>query len=827
MHSINISALLLIASTAASAEMFFNVPIGLDRNAVKAAFLEHGIQGFDPAAKPNNNGLYPVGGANKAMQDAPVLPNADQRTQVSAHPNAGALQGPPPGKPVSVPLVPAHGPVVGGPLAAQMDRPKAPMGLQQSGSLAASLAASSTAASPAADHSSILTNTVVVLSTATRGQTQANTASPTAITAANPKTSAMDKAKAAASPVGAGTPGSPQGTQGLQGPGGINNAGPESGSDNEDEVVEEEEVVEDAEPQVNGPIPGAALPVSGGAAPVLPVASTPVSGVPAAASTVSGSSATVTASATAAAAAAATAPVAAAASAAGAAVPAAAPAPVTVPAVAASTTTAAAAVAVAATPASPSVANSSAEAAATGIVKSTAASAITSAVAKAASSTSIVALTPSVSGAVASNMPAIAISNAAVLTMASPATAVSQISTIASSRSSETAVALGVTPVAGATVVPAIAKVRVAAGMASEDSDDNSDSEDAEPVSLSESLLSSAVPASSSSGGGVTLKPLMLANRGSLSVFKPEDIDKFTFPSTHLSVNMAGMKKDGGEFHGTGVSGSGRVETAVHSGFQGSMPGDASEKAQKSGSKANSAKATESAAKSGATSAHPSSSSNKGESKERSGSGFDSAAGSVQPGLVFNLVAAAGAALFSALALTNLATLGLAASTVNLRVNRDATVSFNGILCNNDTVPCSSIPQGLQNKVTTFKGNRDYTRILLGFDLPTNAPTKCVLKVPKAIDVAATDGYQLTVTVTDDTWDEATVSGYTKRLDGTSVGSVNVTTSTGTGSLDVTDSCKKAKNLKLSFFLDTNSSLISFNSIQSGNPDVFTLDYTF
>ncbi|KAJ1822085.1 hypothetical protein LPJ56_001004 [Coemansia sp. RSA 2599] len=180
------------------------------------------------------------------------------------------------------------------------------------------------------------------------------------------------------------------------------------------------------------------------------------------------------------------------------------------------------------------------------------------------------------------------------------------------------------------------------------------------------------------------------------------------------------------------------------------------------------------------------------------------------------------AALVSALSL-----MASASSTVTLRVARDATVAFNGILCANDTVPCSSLRFGLDTKLLTFRGNRDYERVLLGFDLPLNAPTKCVLRVPPPLESAQPSGYALTVSVTDDFWDEQSVSGYTKKIDGSNLGSVNVTTAGGRGSLDITGACKDAKNHKLSLWVDTQSSMISFNSLQSGSPDVFTLEYTF
>ncbi|KAJ2571668.1 hypothetical protein GGH19_004858 [Coemansia sp. RSA 1807] len=174
--------------------------------------------------------------------------------------------------------------------------------------------------------------------------------------------------------------------------------------------------------------------------------------------------------------------------------------------------------------------------------------------------------------------------------------------------------------------------------------------------------------------------------------------------------------------------------------------------------------------------------------------------------------------------LSSLTVLAVAAaeSTVNLRVARDASVSFNGIQCNYDTVPCSSIPRGLDNKLTAFRGNRDYGRVLLGFDLPLNAPTKCVLRVPKPIENSG--DVSLTVASTDSIWEESTVNGYTKRIDGEQVGSLEATNG---GELDVTDACARAVNHKLSLFVDTAGGMVTFNSLQSGSADVFVLDYSF
>ncbi|KAJ1986612.1 hypothetical protein GGI25_004183 [Coemansia spiralis] len=75
----------LLLATVASGEIFFNIPAGLDRNTVQSAFTEHGIQGYDPMAHPNAQGLF----------------TGKQAKQSS---------GPPaPGNPVTVPLAPhAH-----------------------------------------------------------------------------------------------------------------------------------------------------------------------------------------------------------------------------------------------------------------------------------------------------------------------------------------------------------------------------------------------------------------------------------------------------------------------------------------------------------------------------------------------------------------------------------------------------------------------------------------------------------------------------------------------------------------------------------------------
>ncbi|KAJ1726041.1 hypothetical protein LPJ61_005462 [Coemansia biformis] len=165
---------------------------------------------------------------------------------------------------------------------------------------------------------------------------------------------------------------------------------------------------------------------------------------------------------------------------------------------------------------------------------------------------------------------------------------------------------------------------------------------------------------------------------------------------------------------------------------------------------------------------------------------------------------------------------GLAAlatvSAETVRVARDATIMYNGMMCNDDTVRCDSIPRGLDTNLVSFRGNRDYERVLLGFDLPATTPKKCILRVPKPQDDSE---YKLMVVVTDNNWEEATVCGANKANEGQEIGSVD---SPGT-TVDVSEACRNAKDQKLSLFVTTESSMVTFSSLQSGSNDVFELEY--
>ncbi|KAJ2715323.1 hypothetical protein H4R19_001269 [Coemansia spiralis] len=166
-----------------------------------------------------------------------------------------------------------------------------------------------------------------------------------------------------------------------------------------------------------------------------------------------------------------------------------------------------------------------------------------------------------------------------------------------------------------------------------------------------------------------------------------------------------------------------------------------------------------------------------------------------------------------------LAALGTA-SAETVRVARDATVAYNGQMCQSSTgsVPCNSIPQGLDRTLLSFKGNRDYERILLGFDLPPTLPSKCILHIPAAVDGAQ---YNLTVSATDNNWDEATVAGANKDIYGFQVAAVEWPAT----AVDIKYACDESIGNKLSLFVDTVAYGVTFNSLQSGSNDVFMLEY--
>ncbi|KAJ2830621.1 hypothetical protein IWW50_000160 [Coemansia erecta] len=145
MHTIQLTSLVVAAASVVAGEMYFNVPAGVDQGAVKEAFMERGIQGYNPVARVNAEGLIPAmntaGRPQSAMmegtapqqqqpqgplpQQQPQRPQQQQQPQAppqkpQQQPQALPQQQPQQpqqmqqqqqlGKPAAIPLAAAHGP---------------------------------------------------------------------------------------------------------------------------------------------------------------------------------------------------------------------------------------------------------------------------------------------------------------------------------------------------------------------------------------------------------------------------------------------------------------------------------------------------------------------------------------------------------------------------------------------------------------------------------------------------------------------------------------------------------------------------------------------
>ncbi|KAJ2079076.1 hypothetical protein H4R24_004029 [Coemansia sp. RSA 988] len=106
MHTIQIAAAAILAATTVLADTIFNVPVGSDRNAARAAFLEHDIQGYNPVAHHNANGLYPSANDMSNQHPNAIMQNTQPAVNV-------LKQAPQPSKPATDPLAHARGPKPG------------------------------------------------------------------------------------------------------------------------------------------------------------------------------------------------------------------------------------------------------------------------------------------------------------------------------------------------------------------------------------------------------------------------------------------------------------------------------------------------------------------------------------------------------------------------------------------------------------------------------------------------------------------------------------------------------------------------------------------
>ncbi|PIA13325.1 hypothetical protein COEREDRAFT_89676 [Coemansia reversa NRRL 1564] len=160
---------------------------------------------------------------------------------------------------------------------------------------------------------------------------------------------------------------------------------------------------------------------------------------------------------------------------------------------------------------------------------------------------------------------------------------------------------------------------------------------------------------------------------------------------------------------------------------------------------------------------------------------------------------------------------------------RDATIAYNGFSDANGN-PDAYTPKGNDDTLISFKGNRDYRRILLGYNLPSNIKdpsliTKCTLNVPKPV-LPVDQDYTLTVYTASSNWEEDTVDAGTKIISDKIVGSGGFSAGKYSGTISITGACQAAAEGKFSMFVDTNQPLVVFNSQNSGK-DTFSVDITY
>ncbi|KAJ2716613.1 hypothetical protein H4R19_000545 [Coemansia spiralis] len=124
-------------------------------------------------------------------------------------------------------------------------------------------------------------------------------------------------------------------------------------------------------------------------------------------------------------------------------------------------------------------------------------------------------------------------------------------------------------------------------------------------------------------------------------------------------------------------------------------------------------------------------------------------------------------------------------------LSRDATAAYS-------TQTCQS---------NTGTGNRDYECILLGFDLPPTLPRKCVLRIPAVVGGAQ---YNLTVSATDNSWDEAIVAGANKAIASFQVAAAEWSAT----AMDIKYTCDKSIGNKLGLFVNMAAYGVAFKLLR-------------
>ncbi|KAJ1720239.1 hypothetical protein LPJ53_005115 [Coemansia erecta] len=165
-------------------------------------------------------------------------------------------------------------------------------------------------------------------------------------------------------------------------------------------------------------------------------------------------------------------------------------------------------------------------------------------------------------------------------------------------------------------------------------------------------------------------------------------------------------------------------------------------------------------------------------------------------------------------------------------VTKDATVTYSTSALGSTTINVLA-PKGRQKTlVASPASDSAYSRILLGFDLPSGSAqnpkgiTNCTLLVPIA-QRTPDKPYRLTAYAADDAWDEARVNGSTRVATRGRLGGAQADAGQTPDEIDIADACRAAAaGGSFSVFLDATRQTV-FDARESGSQHTFAISVIY
>ncbi|KAJ1894968.1 hypothetical protein LPJ81_005061 [Coemansia sp. IMI 209127] len=141
------------------------------------------------------------------------------------------------------------------------------------------------------------------------------------------------------------------------------------------------------------------------------------------------------------------------------------------------------------------------------------------------------------------------------------------------------------------------------------------------------------------------------------------------------------------------------------------------------------------------------------------------------------------------------------------------------------------VSQGLEHTLIAHRDNHDYSRILLGFNIPNEVDDpkdilRCILRVPKPRR-SPKQNYELIAYAASSNWSEASVTSASRVSTSRMLGSALVQKGHSPGDIDVTEACRAAMERKFSVMLDSSGPIVVFDSRNSNKHRPFKLEMTY